>query len=217
MTEGKYSESLASVDRYLAGHLDQSEREMVETRIVRDAKFRGDVELTAALRDGLRQLQAQGQVEPLLKARTWMWGRSPWAIAAALLACAIGVATLLVQRPQDESRPVLATQTLHFVTTRSGDARSDATWQKTSQPTRLQMRFDVGLEPAPEYRVTIVRVARGSTAPVFEVLAGRTGEGDVAIAVDSALLEPGDYGISLVPQPPDRLQEATHYTLRIAD
>lgn len=205
------------IDRYLAGHLDTTEREMVETRIVHDENFRNDVELTAALRDGLRQLQAQGQVEPLLKTRSGMWGRSPMAIAAAFLACAIGVATFLVYRPLGDSRQVLATETLQFMTTRSGDARPDVTWRRSTRPTRIEMRFDVGLEPAAEYQVAIVRISNDASAPVFEALAGRTDEGDVSIAVDSASLEPGEYRIRLVPQPPDGPQEATSYTLQVAD
>jgi len=216
MTE-KNSGSQTLIDRYLADRLDATEREMVETRIVHDANFRNEVELTEALRDGLRQLQAQGQVEPLLKTRPWMWGRSPLAIAATVLASAIGVATFLVYRPQDDGRQVLATQTLHFMRTRSGDALPDVIWQKSSEPMQIQIRLDVGLEPAAEYQVSIVRTSNGETAPVLEALATRTSEGDVSVAVDSTLLEPGEYGIRLVPQPPDESQEATNYTLLVAD
>ena len=41
------------IDRYLANHLNDTERELVETRIVGDPGFRHEVELTEALRDGL--------------------------------------------------------------------------------------------------------------------------------------------------------------------
>lgn len=190
---------------------------MVETRIVQDPDFRNEVMVTEALRDGLRQLQAQGQVEPLLKARSGMWASSRLAVAAALLACAVGVAAFLVYRPLEDSRQASATQTLQFMTTRSSEARPDVTWQRTSEPMRIEMRFDVGLEPAAEYQVSIVRVSSGATAPVLEVLAGRTHEGDVSIAVDSTLLEPGEYRIRLEPQPPDGLREATNYSLRVED
>jgi hypothetical protein len=216
MTE-KHSAGQAIIDRYLAGRLGEAEREMVETRIVHDADFRNEVELTEALRDGLRQLQAQGQVAPLLKPRSWMWRRSPFAIAAAIVACAIGVTTFLVYRPLDEGRQVLATETLRFIKTRSGNAQPDVIWRQSSQPMQIEMRFDVGLEPAAEYRVVVGRISNDATAPVIEVLAGRTATGEVLITVDSTLLAPGDYRIRLVPQSPDRSQETTNYALRVAD
>ena len=190
---------------------------MVETRIVHDANFRNEVELTEALREGLRQLQAQGQVEPLLKTRPRMWGRSPLAIAATVVACAIGVATFLVYRPLDDGRRVLATQTLHFMKTRSSDARPDVTWQKSSEPMRIELRLDVGLEPAAEYEVYIARITNGATAPVLEALAARTSAGDVLVAVNSTLLEPGEYSIRLVPRQPDGMPQATDYALRVVD
>ena len=216
MTEEKYSESQAIIDRYLAGHLDEAEREMVETRIVHDVNFRNEAELTAALRDGLRQLQAQGQAEPLLRTRSWMWGRSPLGIAAVVLACAIAVATFLVYRPLDDGRQVVATQTLHFMTTRSSEARPDVIGRKSPEPVRIEMRLDVGLQPAAEYRVSIFRISNGASALVLEVLAGRADEGDVSVAVDSTLLKTGEYRIRLLPQPSDGLTEATNYTLRVA-
>jgi hypothetical protein len=216
MTE-KHSVSQAIIERYLADRLSEAEREMVETRIVHDADFRHEIELTEALRDGLRQLQAQGQVAPLLKPRLWMWRHSPFAIAAAVMACAIGIATFLVYRPLDEGRQVLATETIRFVKTRSSDARHDVIWQQSSQPTRIEMRFDVGLEPAAEYRIVVDRLLTDATVPVLEVRAGQTDDGEVSIVVDSTLLESGDYLIRLQPQSPDELQEATNYVLRVAD
>ena len=216
MTE-KQSASQEIIDRYLADRLDEAERAMVETRIVRDEDFRNEVMLTDALRDGLRQLDAQGQIAPLLQTRTKMRERAPLAIAAAALACAIGVATFLVTRPLDDSSQILATQTLHFVMTRSGDARPDVTWKKPPEPTRIEMRLDVGVEPAAQYSVSVARLSDGVTGRVFETLAARTREGDVAIDVDATLLRPGDYVILLVPQGPDGMQSVARYTLRVSD
>jgi len=216
MTENPTA-SQAIIDRYLADRLNEAERDMVETRIVHDADFRNEIELTKALRDGLRQLQAQGEVETLLKSRAPIWKHAPMAIAAATLVCAIGVATFLVYRPVDDGRQALATETLRFMKTRSGDARPDVVWQQSSQPTRIDLRFDVGLEPAAEYQVVIDRVSDGATAPAHEVLAGRTDEGEVSIVVDSALLVPGDYRIRLVPQSPDGVHGATSYSMHVTE
>lgn len=216
MTE-KHSGSQEIIDSYLANRLADAEREMVETRIVHDVTFRNEVELTEALRDGLRQLHVQGQVAPLLKPRSWMWKPAPFAVAAAILAGAVGIATFLVNRTLDDGRRGLATETLLFMQTRSGDTRPNVIWQQSSQPTEIEMRFDVGLEPAAEYRVIVNRISTDDTAPVLEVLTGHTDEGEVSIAVDSTLLAPGDYRIRLVPQAPGGLQETTTYTLRVAD
>lgn len=216
MTE-KDAASQEIIGRYLADRLDEAERAMVETRIVEDADFRNEVMLTAALKDGLRQLHAQGEVDPLIEARSWTSGRAPWAIAAAVLACAIGVATFLAYRPSDDSRQLPAMQTLHFVMTRGGDAKPDVTWKSSPEPTRIEMRLDVGVEPAAQYQVSIVRLSGDAPAPVYEAPAPLTGDGDVAIAVDSTVLEPGDYGIVLMPTQSGGTQSVTHYTLRVAD
>lgn len=190
---------------------------MVETRIVSDADFRNEVTLTDALRDGLRELDAQGQIQPLLQARSWTSGRASLAIAAAMLACAIGVATFLIHRPSDDGRQVSTTQTLHFVQTRGGEATPDVTWIRSPEPTRIEMRLDVGVEPAAEYRVSIIRLSGDAPGQVFETLAALTGERDLVIAVDSALLAPGDYGVLLVPDRPGADQPEVHYRLRVAD
>lgn len=216
MTE-KHLGSQEIIDRYLANRLGDAEREMIETRIVRDAGFRNEVELTEALRDGLQQLEKQGQLEPLLRSRTWMWRRAPFAIAASVLACAFGIATFLLYRPVDDSRRELATETLRFAQTRSSEERPDVIWQRSPVPTRMELRFDVGLEPAAEYRVVIDQASTDAAAPVFEARTGSTGDGEVSISIDSTLLEPGDYRIRLEPQAPDALREPTTYTLRVAD
>lgn len=216
MTE-KHSGSHEIVDRYLANRLGAKEREMVETRIVQDADFRNEVELTAALRDGLRQLQEQGQVQPLLESRSGMWGRIPIAIAASLLAGAVGLAIFLSDGPRGTSPQPPASEILRFVQTRGGDGVPDRVWRQGSAPIRLALHFDVGLEPAAEYRIVVDRAAGAGQVPVIELRTGPTGAGEVAISVDSALLPPGDYRIRLEPNSPGVVQVPTVYTLRVTD
>ena len=215
-----------SIDRYLANRLSDAERELVETRIVGDPGFRHQVELTEALRDGLRELERQGKVAPLLKTRSWMWRRSPFAIAASIMALALGVATLLLyQRLGHDQNDLAATPgtlvvaTLRFEQTRGGDDGPDVTWQHTSTPALLDMQFDAGLEPASGYSIVIERIGVNAAAPVLKANAASISlDGVVSLSVNSALLAPGDYRIRLEPQPPGSMQpDPTIYTLRIAD
>jgi len=207
-----------TIDRYLANRLNDAERELVETRIVGDPAFRHEVELTQALRDGLRELQKQGEVAPLLQPRTWMWRRSPFAIAASVLALAIGVGALLFLERMESKPAALVVASLQFERTRGAAAGPDVSWQRAESPALLEMRFDVGLQPAPSYGVLIERT--GSTTDTTVLRAASVGiglDGELALSINSALLEPGDYRIRLEPQPPgpDHL-EPVIYTLRIA-
>jgi len=207
-----------TIDRYLANRLNDAEREVVETRIVGDPDFRHEVELTQALRDGLRELQKQGEVAPLLQPRTWMWRRSPFAIAASVLALAIGVGALLYFERTGGKPDELVVASLHFEHTRGSDSGPDVIWRGAQSPTLLEMRFDVGLEPAPNYSVRIERVGSGADTTVFTAASVGIGmDGQLALSINSAALEPGDYRIRLEPQPPgpDR-PEPVIYALRIA-
>ncbi len=214
-----------TIDRYLANRLSDTEREVVESRIVGDPPFRHEVELTAALRDGLRELQKQGKVTPLLKTRTGIWPRSPVAIAASVMALAFGVAALLfyqrLERVQHEMAAApgeLVVATLRFERTRGAEA-ADVVWQRTSAPALLEMQFDVGLEAASGYSVVIERVGAGADTPVLKANAAwSSSDGMASLSIHSALLEPGDYRIRLEPQPASPLHpDPTVYTLRIAD
>jgi hypothetical protein len=212
------------IDRYLASRLSDGERDLVETRIVGDPDFRHEVELTDALRDGLRQLQKQGEVAPLLKPRSWMWRRSPTALAASIAACIFGITSFLLYQQLDRERHELTAAsgqmivaTLRFERTRGGHAGPDLSWHRPSAPTLLEMRFDAGLEPAPGYRILIERVGGDVDTTVLMVTSIGTGlDGEVALSVHSALLKPGDYRIRLEPQPASPMNpEATVYTLRV--
>ena len=215
-----------TIDRYMANRLSDAEREVVETRIVGDPAFRHQVELTEALRDGLRELQKQGKVAPLLKTRTGIWPRSPFAIAASVIALALGVAALLFYQRLERVRHELAAipselvvATLRFERTRGGEAGPDVTWQRTAAPAQLEMQFDVGLEAASGYRVFIERIGTGADTPVLRANAASiSADGTVSLSVSSALLEPGDYRMRLEPQPLSPMHpDPTVYTLRVAD
>ncbi|MFZ2509166.1 MAG: hypothetical protein WAW79_11925 [Steroidobacteraceae bacterium] len=202
----------------MANQLSDAERELVETTIVGDPDFRHEVELTQALRDGLHELHRQGEVAPLLRPRSWMWRRSPFAIAAAVLALAIGVGTLLFFDRMDSMPEELVVASLHFERTRGAGAGPDVVWQRTDAPTLLEMRFDVGLAPAPSYSVLIERIGSGTGTTVFTAASVGIGlDGLLALSIKSGLFEPGDYRIRLEPQPASQNSpEPVTYALRIA-
>jgi hypothetical protein len=83
-------------------------------------------------------------------------------------------------------------------------------------PTRLELRFDVGFEPAGSYRVVVERMTDGAAVLVLESRATMTPDGEAALTVESALFEPGNYEITLHPQPPAESAEPVIYALRIA-
>jgi hypothetical protein len=204
------------IDRYLANRLTETEVLVVETRIVGDPEFRNEVELTEALRDGLRELQSRGEIAPLLAHRHARWRHPRFALAASVAAIALGAASFLFYQRLDIGNREVVVASLRFEHTRGADAGPDLVWRQTGAPTRLQMRFDVGLEPAAAYRVAIERMTDGAAVRVLDTAAAITRDGEAAIEVDAALFEPGDYEITLKPQPPADSPESVVYALRIA-
>lgn len=204
------------IDRYLAKRLAESEVTVVETRIVADPGFRNEVELTEALRDGLRELQSRGEITPLLSHRRSRWRHPRFALAASVAAIALGAASFLLYQRLDAGGQEIVMASLRFEHTRSAAGSPDLVWRQTGVPTRLQMQFDVGLEPAPGYRVAVERMTDGAAVPVLETAATMTADGLAMIVAGSAQFQPGDYEITLRPQPQDGSREPVTYALRIS-
>lgn len=187
---------------------------MVETRIVDDPEFRNEVELTRALRYGLRELERRGELAPLLSPRRAIWSQPRVALAASVAAVALGAASFLFFSQLDRAPQGVLTETLYFVQTRSSGGEPDAVWARPVAPGRLELRFDVGLEPAPAYGVRIERLADGVAAVVLEASAQITPQGEATVEVDGALLEPGDYELRLSDRTGGVRSDLT-YTLRV--
>ncbi|MGQ0430765.1 MAG: hypothetical protein ACT4UQ_12605, partial [Gammaproteobacteria bacterium] len=174
------------IRRYLAGSLSQKELEMVETRIVEETEFRNEVELTQALRDGLRELQTRGEIAPLLSPRRRFWLDPRAALAASLAVVALGVASFLFFQRSDEAPLELPTETLRFLATRGAPAAADATWTRAHVSVRLELRFDVGLDPAAAYAVRIERMTDGIAVRTLESTAMVSPEGEAILTIDGA-------------------------------
>jgi len=202
------------ISRYLAKRLTDAEELMVETRIVKDPDFRSEVELTEALRDGMRELESRGEISPLLTRQTEWWSRPRFVVVASLASIALGLISFLFYQQKD-SAPTVVTETLRFERTRSGGLQSDVVWQRTGAPTRLEMRFDVGPEPTDIYRVTLRRTTEGAARPAVDLAIPTSADGEVVLPLDGALA-PGDYEIRLEPQPATELDSAVTYTLTVS-
>lgn len=202
------------IRRYLAGRLAEAEADMLQTRIVEDPVFRNEVELTAALKDGMRELDGRGEIRALLANRDASRRRLQLAAAASLGAIALGFASfLLIER--DEPSKGTVTETLRFAPTRGAESKADLVWQRNDGVTRFEMRFDVGPRPAESYEVTIARADGPGTTRLLSRTAVTSAEGDVVLPVDETLFEPGLYEIHLLPMPATARSESVHYTLLI--
>lgn len=203
------------IRQYLAGSLSEKESRMVETRMVDDPEFRNEVELTQALRQGMRELHKRGEIAPLLSPRRAFWNPSRVALAASLATLALGAASFLFFSRQDLAPAGVLTESLHFVQTRSSGAGPDAAWERPPVPGRLEMRFDVGLEPAPAYQVLIRRLGDEAALSMPDPTAVTAPDGEAVWIVDGRLLSPGDYELRLVPQGAGAAQAARSFTLRV--
>lgn len=197
------------IDRYLANRLTGTEAHLVDTRIVEDRIFRNEVELAAAFRDGLRELQDRGELTPLLSPRRTMWRHPRFALAASVAAAALGLASFLLVQRFDAGAPAPVDETLVFQHTRAASEAADVEWIRRGTRGSLELRFDVGLEPAPAYDVVI---RRGAATDVLRGTATTGTEGEAVLRADAALFEPGDYAIRLTAP---GSSEPIEFTLRV--
>lgn len=204
------------IDRYLANRLTDREVVVVETRIVEDLGFRNEVELTEALRVGLRELENRGEITPLLSHRNTLWQHPRFALAASFAAVALGVASFLFYQRFDAGPDELVVVTLRFEQLRGAGATPDAIWQQSGVPMRLQLRFDVGLEPADTWQVVVDLATDGASRRILATTAALDDDGLAVVSVESTRLPPGDYRITLTPQASASSQESVVYSLRVA-
>lgn len=205
------------IDAYLAGRLDEATRAEVEARIVGDAAFRREVELTEQLRTGLRELDAQGVLDTTTaRPRGAFWRRPTYALAASVVA-GLSVLTALalygqlqrgraelVQLQQALGRlqpgAVSGSRVVSMVRTRATGSEPDLVLQGIAPHELIQLRFDVGTEPATAYRVSVDRIEDSNAVRLIELPSVATAAtGEVVISVHPALMPPGDYALTLNP------------------
>jgi hypothetical protein len=204
------------IRRYLANRLSDAEELMVTTRIVRDPRFGNEVEVTAAFREGIRELEKRGKLSPLLDSQTRRWSRAQIAFAATVAIVAMGgLISYLFDRPREQTAPTVIAETLRFETVRGDGTLADVTWHQSGRPVRLEMRFDVGPDPAGSYRVTLERVFGATIVSMADRPVPVSSGGEVVLFLDGTLLEPGDYEIRLEPQPVVAGDDIVNYRLTV--
>lgn len=219
------------IDRYLAGRLDEVARAEVEARIVGDAAFRGEVELTGQLREGLHELESRGELGQLDAMRRPVWQRPAYAIAATVVAGLLGITVLAVYGQLQEvrtdlqdlsaatvlrpagpgTRPRVAT----LVRTRSG-TETDLVLAASDLPELVELRLDPAGETAPRYHVVLERMEAERASTVLRVPSMAPGDdGMLALVVNAALLAPGSYRVSLAATPATAGSSEVVYRMRV--
>lgn len=206
------------IRRYLGGGLTDEEEVMLETRIVRDSRFRTELELTVALQEGLRQLEARGEISSLLARSRDRWRLQTPAIAASLAALVLGLlAVVYFATRSPPIRPQMNVASLHFERTRGTDTDHTVLWTRRSTPTRLQLHFDVGATPAGSYRVIVMRQESSGAQLWSDTVESATAYGEVVLTLTDSQLEQGEYDIQLTPAPAPDPADFVTYRLVVQD
>lgn len=204
------------IDRYLASRLDEVTRAQVEARIVADAVFRKEVELTEQLRRGLRELDARGDLSPLVVSPRSFWQQPIYALAASVAVGLLALTSVVLYQQLDRARATAIAlaqemgslkpsgtsrvEVLRLARTRAAGDEPDLVWSRSGPNAMLELRLDAGAAPGPSYEVVLTRIGTGGDAPVLRVpVAGVSSEGEVVVSVNSAVLQVGDYTIRLTP------------------
>lgn len=200
------------INRYLAGSLTDAEALVIETRIVDYPTFRGEVELTVALKEGFRELEKRQELSSLLAAQSEAW--SQWrlfAIAATALIAVAGLSWMVIEDHEDGSHDAIQTSELYFEHTRGSALEGESVWQRSGAPARLRLHLDVGATPAPNYEVSISNAEHNRSGLVFSSIETTEVEGEVVADIDGAILKPGRYRITLTPlEGVDNVQPITY-------
>jgi hypothetical protein len=216
------------IDRYLAGRLDDDACAQVEARIVADGAFRGEFELTEQLREGLHELEVRGELGSLDRDPRRFWQRPGYALAASVAAGLLGIAALALYGQLQDARTALVelqgagalrptvtgrTRVVTLARTRSSSG-VDLVLRASEQADLLELRLDPGLKPAERHWATLERIeGNGSTVILSVPSLTPSPDGSVVLVVNSGLLQPGNYRVTLTPL--EGADAAVAYRLRV--
>jgi len=201
------------IRRYLAGRLSVEEELVFETRIIRDVQFRKELDLTIALQQGMRELDARGEIDRMLIKAHPSWRRPVIVIAASLGVLAVGVAVVTLTNRDPVPPDPTTKASLQFELTRGAPSGQTVVWRQRGNPTRLQLHLDVGAAPANQFRVALYRQDPRSDAPIAETVTNASDHGEVVWTLDDSLLSPGTFEIHLTPIPDSVNAGSTVYEL----
>ena len=205
-----------AISAYLAGRLSDAEASAFEARIEREPTLVKTLEATLRLKEGLEVLRESGQLEGLRRAP-----RRSRASLVFALAAAAGVATVAVLVAlQFFARPPLISASVDRLGMPGGVSAAVAahyTFAAVRQATRPPV-LDLPVGGAIEIRILTSRTGKPTTyratlesAPLTgtPVVIGtvmhlvRDTDGFVAVYADASRLTPGDFALSVIPEPAD--------------
>jgi hypothetical protein len=208
----RYIDEQHIVARYLADRLSEAEREAFEAYYLQHPEIVSELEATAKFKAGLMRLQETGELGALLRAQPASARRWVWAAAAAVAALAVGVGFLLSNRGPE--RLALA-PTLQSLTRAGGGALTVAGSYRLVRTRSSSLDLDISLPAAasaielkvlpefearpPQYRIALAAVDGDTLRPVAAASdLRRAADGFVTVYLDSAMLAPGNYQLSVV-------------------
>lgn len=202
------SNASSDLDRlrdYFVGRMSDEEKIVLEDRLARDPVLAGEFEQSLQLREGLRQLQAQGYFAPPAPSRrvSRQVGIQHWvSAAAAAVIAAVGLGlwwqvnheqtSVLIASPAARTSTVTSPVVAHFTFI----AMRDATRPNLTLPPRglIELRAAPGTLTAASYRIALVR-GQGRDAQTLGMVTGIAlgPDGYLHCYADSSLLKPGSY------------------------
>ena len=203
---------LERINRYLSGTLPEADCIELEARMIGDDAYRAEVELSRQLRDGLRDLRQTGELDRLTRGSYRFWHQPAFGLAASAVAVMASLVALasyqqlaeLRGEAVSETTPVTMTpgaatsvKLLRLVRTRSAGNEPDLTWRIDPTVGQLDLRIDVGLEPAAAYAFQLTRLDDGASIALLSSPAIGVTNGEVAVSVHATLLRPGRYEVTV--------------------
>ncbi|HMN46279.1 MAG TPA: hypothetical protein PKE27_17005 [Povalibacter sp.] len=199
-------------NRYLAGQLAGAEQAAFEARLIEDPAVLRELEATARLKAGLRQLRRRGDLEHAMpgqrRSAVTAFGL---AAAMALLAIGLGLNFPVGDRPPSIAADVAALTAGHGKTLpiasshsllRMRSARADAVIALPATPGAIELRvLSAEAQPQAPYRLRLRRPADATSraGSVAESLIEAAPDGWVTLYLDSRTLSPGRYELDIVP------------------
>jgi hypothetical protein len=202
----------ALMARYLAGRLSDAEAERFESWWAQHPELTRDLEATARLASGLRDLRQRGELTTAVRGAWWARPLALLSIAAGVAAVAAGaLAWLLTVRTPEiplggvvASLPRLAAghlplgETVSLLRLRSS-VRADAVLDLPTEPRAIALRVlpEQG-SASGRYRIELARVDGREAGVATDLRAAD--DGFVDVYVDSRALSPGRYRLAIAPE-----------------
>jgi hypothetical protein len=210
----KYIDENHIIPRYLADQLSAEECQAFETYYLDHPEILSELEATSRLKAGLMKFRDSGELEALIAqpatpSQRWQQWRYTGAIAAALIALAIGLVFFVrststeriiassVAALRDASGQPLAIGATHTLIRTRGDA--DVLVLMLPAPAQaIELRVLPAFKAGPDgYQVALSRVDGGSSSP-FEIDGVQPADDEfIAIYLDSARLSAGRYKLAV--------------------